>query len=134
MLGAPGIGQELALDEHRLARDPADAREETHRVLQVVHDTGVDREIERADSLVQVLPVADLEVHIDPGDLPDQARLIDPIDAPVHAHDLSGASELRHQREEAAVAADIEHGLAAEVGGKSEDIPECQGTEAIPQA
>src|SRR5262245_48455789 len=134
VLGAPRIDQELALHEHGLARDLGDTREEMHRVLQVVHDTGVDGEIERADALVQVLAGADPEIHVDPGNLPHQARLIDPVDTPVHADDLFGASELCHQREEAAVAADVEHGLAAEVGGKSEVIPEGQGTEAIPQA
>src|SRR5262245_1071029 len=134
VLGAPRIGQELALHEHGLSRDLGDTREEMHRVLQVVHDTGVDGEIERADALVQVLAGADPEIHVDPGDLPHQARLIDPVETPVHAHDLSGASELSHQREEAAVAADIEHGLAAEVGGEPVVIPEGQGTEAVPQA
>ena len=134
VLGARRVGQELALDEHRLARDPGDAGEKMHRILEVVHDAGVDREVERADVLVQVLAIPDLEVHVDCRDLPDQACLIDPVDAPVHAHDSLGASKLRHQRKEAAVAAHVEHGLAAEVGGKSMTVPQRQRAEAIRRA
>ena len=97
-------------------------------MAQVVQHAHEDDEVEllAADEAIDVVDVALHELHVEPELLAGEARLAQIDRVVVDAQHARGAAALHFERIEAAVAADVEHGLAAEIvrHGVLEELPE----------
>ena len=92
-----------------------DQVERQQRVAQVVEHAHEEHEVEALAQRADVVDGQLAELDVEPGDLGGEAGLGQVVVVEVDAEHALGAAPLHLDRVEAAVAADVEHGLAGEV-------------------
>jgi hypothetical protein len=101
-----------------------DEVEREERVAEVVEHAHEDDEVEALPEAGDVVDVEAAELDVEAGGLGGEAGLGEVALVAVHPEDAGGAAALHLEGVEAAVAADVEDGLAGEVSGMAWAKPE----------
>ena len=105
------------LEDQQVVRDVlVDQVEREQRMAQVVEHAHEEHDVEPLAERADVVDGQLAELDVEPVDLGGEARLRQIVLVGVDAEHARGAAALHLHRVEAGVAADVEHGLAAQIG------------------